>query len=470
MKQLSIFEIEKATDGRLIRTCDTDHVRGVIHDSRECGPSDMFVCIKGPNRDGHDYLSQVIAEGCKTALISDEKALKDDMDINAILVEDTVEAMGRLAQWYLDSLDIIRIAVTGSVGKTSTRDMIYYTLNESYNCGRNLKNYNNEIGLPLSIFTLDESHDAVVLEMGMSDFGEIRKLSKIVKPHVGVITGIGTAHMEHLGSREGIFEAKMELTENVESKEKGGTMIFAMDDEFLTRDRTGGDYESIFVGEDGRSDFIVSDVTDKGIEGVEFALEADEKIEKYTVPVPGRHNGMNAALAIAVGTRLGMSPEEMRRGLARVQLTGHRLRVVRSGALTVIDDTYNASPDSMKGGLKVLEMSSCSGKKIAILGEMYELGEREEQMHFSVGAFAAGCGIDKVIGVGPLAQNITEGARTGGVETQWFATKEELIEELKGGGILAPSDMVLVKASRGMKLEEVVEAITKKKYSGILDR
>lgn len=466
MNRISIEDIAKATDGRVIRSRGNGFVEGIFHDSRACGEGDLFLCVKGPNNDGHDYIPQVYEAGCRCVLISNESKLPEDMDVDAILVGDTVEAAGALASWYLDKLEIIRIGVTGSVGKTSTRDMVYYILNEKFKCGRNIKNYNNEIGLPMSIFRLDDSYDAVVLEMGMSDFGEIRKLSKIVKPHIGIITGIGVAHMEHLGSREGIFNAKMEITENLagsgDSNAGGndsGTMIFAYDDEFLNRERAGGDYESLFVGEDGRSDLIVTDIEDMGIDGVTFALEYREKREIFRVPVPGRHNALNASLAIGAAYRLGMNADEVGAGLGKVRLTGHRLRVVKAGGITVIDDTYNANPDSMKAGLKVLEKSRCNGKKTAILGDMYELGADEEKLHRGVGVFAAGCGIDQVITIGPLAANIAEGAATGGLVTGVFETKEEFLRDKDMW--ISPGDLVLVKASRGMKLEEIVEAIEK---------
>lgn len=466
-----IDDIAKATKGRIIKGVEDRTVSGVVHDSRECGPDDLFVCVIGENLDGHSFIPQVIEAGCRALLVSDESVVLPGSeeatgspvlpeDTAVILVEDTVKAMDDLARWYLAKLDIETVAVTGSVGKTSTRDMIYYVLNEKFKCGRNLKNYNNEIGLPLSIFRLDDSFEAVVLEMGMSGFGEISLLSDIVKPRIGVITNIGTAHMELLGSREGIFRAKMEITESLKSKSEGGTMVVAFDEEFLNLERIDGDYESVFIGSDGRSDYIVGDIEDEGIDGVGFSLEHREETRKFRVPVPGRHNAINASLAIAIGDRLGLTTEEINRGLAKIELTGHRLRIVRGTDITVIDDTYNASPDSMKSGLKVLERSRCEGRRIAILGDMYELGDEEVHMHRDVGVFAAGCGIDAVIGIGPMAKNITEGASSGGKEIFWFETREDFLE--KKDEYVGPGDLILVKASRGMQLEEIVEGLTQR--------
>ena len=457
MKNMTIQEIAQATGGELIRSCSEQTVSGVRHDSRECGTGDLFVCIKGPNRDGHSFIPQVIGQGCRSLLISDPAFLTDDMDVNAVLVSDTVYAMGELAKHYLNQLDLIRIAVTGSVGKTSTRDMIYYVLNEKYRCGRNLKNFNNDVGLPISIFNLDETCEAVVLEMGMSDFGEIDRLAEIVRPQIGVITNIGVAHMENLGSREGIFRAKMELTKHLLSEESGGTMVFVYDDEFLNRENTAGDYDRVFVGTDGRSDFILSQIEDHGVGGVSFRLEHNTISRLVQIPVPGRHNAFNGAVAAAIGEKLGLSPEQIMEGLSKVSLTGSRLRVLRNDGLTVIDDTYNASPDSMRGALKVLQRSSCSGRKTAILGEMYELGESSEQLHFGVGVFARSCGIDQLIAIGPLARNIADGCSGGMTETAWFDTKESFLKVWKE--FVSPGDLILVKASRGMKMEEIVKQL-----------
>ena len=399
-------------------------------------------------------------QGCRTLLISDTSFLTGDMDVNAILVEDTVYAMGELARYYLEQLDLIRVAVTGSVGKTSTRDMIYYVLNEKYRCGRNLKNYNNDVGLPISIFQLDESYEAVVLEMGMSGFGEIDRLAQIVQPQIGVITNIGVAHMEMLGSREGIFRAKMEMTQHLLSEELGGTMVFVYDDEFLNRENTAGDYQRIFVGSDGKSDYILSEIEDQGIDGVQFRLEHQEISRSVHIPVPGRHNAFNGAVAAAVGARLGLTPEQILAGLEKVQLTGSRLRILpgKIEATTVIDDTYNASPDSMKAALKVLQRSRCDGRRVAVLGEMYELGEQSEKLHFAVGVFVRSCGIDQLITIGPLAEHIATGAGGGETQIASFATREDCLKQI--GKIIQPGDLILVKASRGMHLEEIVEALT----------
>lgn len=463
MRKTSIDEIIKATGGRLImRAADTDEsctITGIKHDSREAGSGDMFVAVIGENLDGHRFIPQVAAKGCKTVLVSHSEGWQQELEeakarVNAIMVEDTVAAAGRLAKWYLESLNIKRVAVTGSVGKTSTRDMIYYVLSEKYNCGRNLKNYNNNIGLPLSIFRFDENTEACVLEMGMDAFGEIEYLSDIVKPEIGVITNIGVAHMEKLGSREGIFKAKMEIAGNIAGADRGGTLIFAGDGRFLTKERTAGNYRQLEVGRSPSGDVIVSDVDDFGIEGIEFTVEYQGEKTRVALPVPGVHNAVNAGLALAAGRCLGVSLEEGAAGLAKAALTGSRLKKVSGKSIAVIDDTYNANPDSMKSAIDVLAASKAA-RRVAILGDMFELGDDTLLQHREVGEYAAKKHIDSVICIGSLSEETAAGAAG-----THFQDKESFLKVIDD--YIAPGDMVLVKASRGMKMEEIVSKLEEK--------
>lgn len=463
MDKISIDAVVKAVNGTLTKTGSENYITGVKHDSRECEAGDMFVAIAGENQDGHKYIPQVLESGCRTVLVSHENSWPEGVsiqDFNIIKVEDTVYAMGQLAKYYLETLDLVKIAVTGSVGKTSTRDMIYYVLNEKYSCGRNMKNFNNNIGLPLSIFRLDSSMQAAVLEMGMDKFGEIDRLAEIVKPNIAVITNIGISHIENLGSREGIFKAKMEVARHITPyKGNPGVLIFPQDGEFLTREKTAGDYSQVVIGENGKSDYIISDIDDFGLKGIQFIVEHTEKCRKVNIPVPGRHNAVNGALAIAVGDLLHVSESEEAEGLSRVQLTGSRLKCLENNGITVIDDTYNANPDSMKSAMKVLEKSPCEGSKTAILGDMYELGEQSEKQHFGVGLFARGLRIDKVIAVGEMAKHIAEGALGGEPEVFYFEKKEDLYDKMNQ--LTGTGDIILVKGSRGMKMEQIVEKVLK---------
>ncbi len=464
MNRLTIEEIVRASEGALIKGNKNEYVTGVKHDSRECEAGDMFVAIKGGNNDGHKFIPQVVKSGCRTVMVSHMQGWPDEVaveDINIIKVEDTVYSLGELAAYYLSTLNVLRIAVTGSVGKTSVRDMIYYVMSERYNCGRNLKNYNNFIGLPISIFRFDSSTEAVVLEMGMDKFGEIDRLARIVKPNIAVITNIGVSHIENLGSRDGIFKAKMEIAEHISRFDDGkeGVLVFPWDDEYLTKENTAGDYRQVSIGEDGRSEYIISDVDDFGLEGIQFVLEHKEKSNRIRLRIPGRHNAVNASVAIAVGMEAGVSVEEAAEGLLKAELTGSRLKSVDTGRLKIIDDTYNANPDSMKSAMRVLELSSCKGKKTAILGDMFELGEESENLHYGVGLFARNLNIDTVIAVGRNAAHIAEGAAGGNAEAVYYEDVESLKKEL--GRFAGVGDIILVKGSRGMKLERIVEELKK---------
>ena len=455
MKKTTIQQIATAAGGEMIRAGSNEYITGIRHDSREICPGDMFVAVKGGNQDGHRYIPQVLEKDCSAVLVSDREACPEEADVSVILVDDTVEAMGKIAAWYLESLGIRRVAVTGSVGKTSTRDMIWYVLSEKYNCGRNLKNYNNNIGLPISIFQFDENTEAAVLEMGMDAFGEIEYLSSIVKPEVGVITNIGIAHMEKLGSREGIFRAKMEITKNILTEREGGTLVFAGDDEFLTKARTAGDYDQIEVGESENADLRISSVEDHGIEGISFCIEYEaagrQETRRIELPAAGAHNAVNAAIALAVGRKLGVSIDEGAEGLKKVELTGSRLRKIEGKTVGIIDDTYNANPFSMMSAIDVLVRSSAV-RRIAILGDMFELGSDEKELHRKVGEHAAAAGVDEVIAIGDLAEYIAEGS--GGTH---FKDKASFLKAI--GDYIRPGDLVLVKASRGMHLEEIVEEL-----------
>lgn len=470
MKKITIEEIIRETKGTLISGKRENFISGVKHDSRECVEGDMFVAIKGENQDGHKYIPQVVGNGCRTVLVSHtddwyqelKNGMTDDLmldDINIIKVDDTVYALGQLAAYYLSTLDVLKIAVTGSVGKTSVRDMIYYSLSEKYVCGRNLKNYNNFIGLPISIFRFDETTEAVVLEMGMDKFGEIDRLAEIVKPHIAVITNIGMSHIENLGSREGIFKAKMEVAKHITGygDSNQGTLIFPHDDEFLTRENTAGDYKQIIVGEDGRSEYIISDIDDFGLDGIKFTLEHKQESHKMKLEIPGRHNAVNAALAVAVGGAVGISVDDVQNGLLKTELTGSRLRKIKTEKLSIIDDTYNANPDSMKSALKVLEISEAKGAKTAILGDMFELGEESEKQHYGVGLFAGGLKIDKLIAIGDKASKIAEGAAGRQIEVEYYAAKDDFLNEIER--FIGLGDIILVKGSRGMKMEQIVEKL-----------
>lgn len=459
MKKLTIGQLKEGTKGKLIRGKETDQVTGVAIDSRKASPGDVFFAITGEVHDAHKFIPQVLERGCGALVISRKNALDNlsDMDgVNVILVEDTTEALQNLAIWYLDCLRIRKIAVTGSTGKTSTRDLTYAACSTKYICRKNEGNLNNHIGVPLTILSLGEETEVGIFEMGMDRFGEIDRLAQIVRPHMGLITNIGMAHIENLGSQEGIFRAKMEITNYFDEE---NTLIISQGGEFLQKENIHGVYELITTGSDGKSDYIISDIDDSGADGIHFTLKHDGELQRFELPIPGRHNAWNGALAVAAAGKLGISMKEAADGLRRVELTDKRLTVRENEKLRVIDDTYNASPDSIRSAVDVL-MKTKALRRVVILGDMLELGEVSARQHTLVGEYAAQQGVDLLVAIGTEAKHMAEGAAPQLRERAlYFKTKEDFLQ--KKNSIIEASDVVLVKGSRGMAMEEIVRELLK---------
>ncbi|MEG0830529.1 MAG: UDP-N-acetylmuramoyl-tripeptide--D-alanyl-D-alanine ligase [Anaerovoracaceae bacterium] len=461
MKQLTIKQIIKATGGKLVRGELQGKVANICLDSRQAKPGDLFIPLIGEVHDAHKFINEVLENGCRDFIISTEVAktqLENIEGVHIVMVEDTTLALQNLAAYYLKELNIKKIGVTGSTGKTSTRDMIYYVCSQKYKCGRNVGNLNNHIGVPMTIFSFDETTQVGVIEMGMDHFGEISRLAEIAPSDIGVITNIGMSHMENLGSQEGIFKAKMEIT-NFFTKDN--TLIVSQDNKFLNRGRIKGDYKLISTGIGRENDYIISHIDDFGADGIEFTLEYDGNFQRIKLPVPGRHNAFNGTLAVAVGAQLGITMKEAAVGLSQMELTEKRLTVHDVNGIKVIDDTYNASPDSMKGAIDVLENTKGS-RKIAILGDMFELGETSLALHKEVGLYAGEKAIDVVIAIGKNAKFIAEGGKEHFNHNQvhYFPKKEDFIDKLND--FIRTGDVILVKGSRGMAMEEIVKQMINK--------
>lgn len=461
MKKLTVNQIREGTGGRLLKGRQTDIVQQICTDSRKARPGDVFFALIGENHDAHKYLPQVVWSGCRCAVISDERAWaraaerqEGAEDFSVIVVEDTTRALQNLAAFYLNLLNPKKIAITGSTGKTSTRDLTACVCAARYKTGKNTGNLNNHIGVPLTILSFEEDTEAAVLEMGMDKPGEIDLLARIVRPNIGIITNIGLAHIENLGSQEAIFQAKMELTNYFE---KDSVLIAARDEEFLNRDRIQAGCRLVLAGTDGRSDYILSHIEDYGAEGIQFSLEYREELQRFRLPIPGRHNAYNAALAVAAGMELGISMAEAAEQLASARLTDKRLTVRGKNGIKLIDDTYNASPDSMRAAIDVL-MKTRGIRNIAILGDMFELGETSLSQHELVGRYAARQGVRLLVAVGNDARQIAKGAREEGMEDVFFfKTKEAFLKNMNT--IVEKGDVILVKGSRGMEMEKIVKKI-----------
>ncbi len=459
MDRLTVEQIAKAVSGKIVSGDGRYEVSAVCTDSREAGADDIFFPLIGENFDAHKFIPQVVERGCKVIVMSDEKLAEDYTDKDVILVEDTLLALQELAKWYIEKLNIKKIAVTGSVGKTSTRDLVCAGMRKKYVTGTNRKNFNNQIGLPLTIMELTSDNEAVVLEMGMDRKGEIHRLVDIARPDVAVITNIGISHIEHLGSREGIRDAKLEVTDFFGSE---NTLIVNGKDDMLKEYDFPDRYNVIKVGGEGDSQYV-ENIQDMGADGIAFDLFDGEKLHKVSLAQPGAHNAINVMLAVSACAQFGVSTEDVIDAAKNVAVTGNRLRVKEAGSVRIIDDSYNAAPSSMKSAIETLRNTK-GGRKIAILGDMFELGSEEKRLHREVGQFAAGKGIDLLITVGELGKEISEGAKEGmpAEAVMHFDSRDKLTAAI--GEIIRSEDVVLLKASRGMELEHVTEKIMEKEY------
>lgn len=462
MKKLTIGEIVKATHGNKISGDNDKYVESICIDSRKVKNEDLFFALIGESKDGHIFLNEVIDKGCRCIIASDLQSVNQkkirEKEIGLILVDDTTKALQELAKYHISSKRFLKVAVTGSTGKTTTKEMLYSIFKEKYKVFRTPGNYNNHIGLPLSLLSMEDDVEVGIFEMGMSQFGEIDLLAELVRPDIGIITNIGTSHIENLGSQEGILRAKMELTNYFE---KDSTLIVNVDNEMLNSVKTKGDYQLIKTGTTGKSDFIISNIEDFGEAGIKFSIEHKEQLETYHLNIPGRHNAFNGTLAIAAAVQSGMTLKEAKVGFQKTELVEKRLSIKGKNGIKIIDDTYNASPESMKAALDVL-LATGGVRKIAILGDMLELGPGSAEYHLSIGEYIAQRPIDILICVGKESANIATGAKgkMGERNIIWEQNKETVYEKIIS--LISMGDVILVKGSRGMEMDKIVKKIMEK--------
>ena len=443
---LTIQEIAAACNGNILHNVETPPITSVSTHTKKISPGALFVPTVGEFFDGHDYIAQAAEQGAVLALT--EKNIPSDIPL--ILVESTRRALMELASYYRRIHNVKVVAITGSAGKTTTKDMIYHVLARKYRTKKTLGNFNNDIGLPLSIFQLEPDDEVLVLEMGMNHAMEIHELSKVGMPDIAVITHIGDAHIENFENREGILHAKLEITDGLKP---GGTVIFNGDDPLLTGAIAINKVKPYKI--QFPSSLNIISVTSVGLQESSCHFNWLGHDIKLTVPIPGAHMVMNALLAAAVGIEMGVPPVEISNGFDDFIPPGGRLTVETVGNMTVINDAYNANPAAMRESIKIL----CSqlSRKVAILGDMNELGHVAKERHLEIGAYAAEMGIDLLIAVGPLARFIYEGSN---IENKlYFPTVDEFLAN--GNQILRPGDVVLVKASRGMAFEQIISNINK---------
>lgn len=449
MEKLTIKEIILSTNGKLLQKNNNDQIKSIIIDNRHVEPDCLFIPIIGEVHDGHKFMESAYENGCKNFLIDENHNFFKE-DINLIEVTDTKKALGQISKAYKEKFKIPFIGVTGSVGKTSTKDMIYSVLKEKYNTLKTKENYNNDIGLPKTILNLTKENEIAIIEMGMDKKGEISYLANIVNPNIAVITNIGISHIEHFENQEGIFNAKMEITENLTEND---ILIVNGDDNYLKKLKTQKkSYKLITCGFQEDNDIYCSKYQIKE-NTIEFETIYNNKKDTFTIPTLAKHNILNAMIAIVIGQKYNMNEKEIKKGLLNYEASSNRLNIIKTASNTIINDTYNASFDSMKSALEVL--GTFKTRKVAILGDIFELGSLSEKIHTNVGKLIES---DILITIGTDSKYIGKGATDKGFNVNnyyHFDNKEKFYKEAKN--IIKKDDTILVKASRGMKLEEIVE-------------
>lgn len=447
-------------------TLDGERITSICTDSREAEKGSLFVAIRGERVDGHDYIEKAIENGALAVCC--EKMPDERADICYIVVDDSVRALMRAAASYREQCASLRsVAVTGSVGKTTAKEMIYAALSANVSTFKTEGNFNSIIGMPMALLSMPSDTPYAVYEMGMSGLGEIESMSNALRPDVAVITNIGHSHLEMLGTRENILRAKLEILSGLKT---GGTLIINAEDEMLkTVDFSIYPCRVIRCSANTKNaDLCAENIRYNGDQIVFDLITPEKNIANVTVPGTGVHNVTAALFAIAVAYSFGVSIEKAADGLADFRNAAMRQNVRSLGGFTLIEDCYNAAPESMKAALSVLERlkSEKCGRAFALLGDMKELGDNTEELHFGVGKFAAEHGADSIVTLGPLAKNIASGAIFGGVkESEVFSFLDP--DEFDGAAdkllsLMKEGDVLLVKASRSIRAERVISALEEK--------
>ena len=459
---MTLEQVAKACDG-ILCFCDKERlVKDVVTDSRKVCDGSVFVALRGEKFDGHNFVAQVYEEGAICSIVNED--FQNPGEAPVIVVKDTYSALRSIAAYYRSLFSAPSIAITGSVGKTSTKDMIASVLSEHYKILKTEGNFNNEIGLPLTAFRMEKDDELAVFEMGMSAFGEISRLSKIAAPETAVITNIGYSHIEHLGSRENILKAKLEVLDGMLPS---GTVILNGDDDLL-KDVLGNlPFETLSYGISNKAADIVAYNIKKFSDGTEFEVKINGDEHKFKINVPGEHHVYNALAAILLGIMYNIPTEEIEEGIKNFKPSGMRQDITRLKDIVIIKDCYNASPTSMKSGLEVLSVTEPNDKEtphrlVAVLGDMLELGDYAHEAHKEVGGLCSGYDLGCLIAVGQNAKFVAEGAIEKGFnssELYVFYDNTTAMEHILE--ILKPNDIVLFKGSRGMRLEEIADFVAK---------
>ncbi len=451
MEKLLLSEIVTAVRGSFGYPDDIE-ISSISTDTRTIEKGAVFVALKGKNFDGHDYAKKAMELGA--AAVVTERAIEG---AKCIIVDSTQTALLEIASYYRDKFNIRLIGITGSVGKTTTKEFVSLIMSKKYKTLKTQKNFNNEIGLPMTLFNLTSEHEAAVIEMGMSNFGEISRLSLTAKPNLCLITNIGYSHIENLGSQENILKAKMEI---LDGADENAPLILSKDDKFLkdigNRENRKIVYYSV---SDTSADVYASDIQTKS-DKIEFNINSDGKSYKAVINCLGEHNVKNALAAFCVGREYDIRPEDMVEAIGEFTPDGIRQKVSDINGVKIIADCYNSSPDSAKSALHMLSQIDTQGRKIAVLGDMLELGQLSRELHKAVGEAVCSEGIDLLLCYGEMSKYYIKGAVKRGFaqeKAMMFDSKEELSRYLKS--VIKENDAVLFKASRGMKFESIIEEL-----------
>lgn len=457
MKPLTFETIASFSDGKITAGDVLGIISGVSTDTRTVKTGDIYVALAGERFDGHSFLEAAAAAGAAAVMVSSDFEGKLPDGCGVIRVFDTLVGLQCLARRYREHLGLKVVAITGSNGKTSTKDLIAGVLSQRFTVSATKGNLNNHIGLPLTILSTDENHECGVWEMGMSHPGEIEVLADIGQANVGVITNVGTAHIEHMKSREAIAEEKGMLAESISGR---GCVVLNGNDDYSPSIAKRTKARAVMVGREDMDEIYATNVRITA-DGTTFTLHAGQGSVNAAIPVPGAHMVSNALLAAAVGLEFGLGLEAIATGLASVEFTGGRLQRKNLGGILFIDDSYNANPDSMKAAVDTFAALETKGRKFVIAGAMAELGDTSEAEHIRIGKLAAHSGVNYFVSVGgELARSMTAGLNGSSLASvSHFDDQESCAAWLKAE--TREGDMVLVKGSRSSAMEKVIEAFSK---------
>jgi UDP-N-acetylmuramoyl-tripeptide--D-alanyl-D-alanine ligase len=458
----TLADIVKATGGEVLSGDPTQGFEKIGIDSRDISPRDMFVAIVGDVHDGHTFTNDVVQQGVSGLIVNRKKTAQlpiaewQAQQIACVAVSDTTRALGDLAAFHRLRTHVPVTAITGSNGKTTTRQMTAQVVAQKYSTLATIGNYNNQIGAPLTLLRLTREYEQAVVELGTNSPGEIARLAQICAPDIGVVTNVGPAHLEGLGSLDGVMREKEQLIKHLNT---GGTAVLNADDRRVYQMAQRTDKALLLFGMSKNAEIRASAVNEK-TSGISFHLHLPDAHLPIDLSVPGHFMVLNALAAAAVGNLLQVSAEEIKAGLERFQPVWGRMDIFQTAnGIHIIDDTYNANPESMKAAITTLRTLRRNNRSLFVAGDMLELGDQAESLHKQVGAWAAAANIDKLLITGEFASAVAAGAINAKVSPAdiFTGTQAEILATLKQ--LLKPGDWILIKGSRGARMETIVKGL-----------